>query len=67
MFELETILKGWPEDYDGDLPLTAEAGREIQKKFIAVRTALRRIISLDEKNVPKFAKGIAEEGLRFSH
>jgi hypothetical protein len=67
MFELETMLKGLPDDFDGDLPLTADAGREIKKQFEAARTALRRIVSLDDKNVPKFAKQIAQDGLRLSH
>lgn len=66
MFELETILKGLPTDFDGDVPLTAEAAREIAKQFSAARTSLRRIASLDEKNL-KYAKGIAEDGLRLSH
>lgn len=34
--------------------------REIAKRF---ETALRRIRSLDEKNVPKFAEQIAREAL----
>lgn len=66
MFELKTILKGLPDDFDGDVQLTAEAAREIAEQFSAARTALRRIVSLDDKNV-KYAKGIAADGLRLSH
>lgn len=67
MFELETIMKGFPADSDADISLTAESAREIVAKFGLVRTALRRIVSLDEKNVPKFAQEIAQDALRRSH
>ncbi len=67
MFELETILKGLPSDFDLDISLSAESAREIAAKFRSVRTALRRIVSLDIKNVPKFAQQIAQEGLRDSN
>lgn len=65
MFQLETMLKGLPEDFDGDIPLTVEDAREIAKQFSAARTALRRIVQLDDKNL-KYAKGIAQDGLRLS-
>lgn len=67
MFELETMLKGLPADCDTDLPLTVDSAREIAAKFSIIRTALRRIVSLDEKNVPKYAQGIAADALRQSH
>lgn len=67
MFELETILKGFPADCDADISLSADSAREIAAKFSAIRTALRRIVSLDDKNVPKYAKQIAAEGLQQSH
>lgn len=66
MFELETMLKGLPADCDTDIPLTADAAREIAAKFSTIRTALRRIVSLDEKNV-KYAQGIAADALAQSH
>lgn len=68
MFELETTLKafGPNDDEDMDIPMTLGEAREIQRKFIAMRQTLRRIVSLDEKNVPKLAKQIAEDGLRQS-
>lgn len=69
MFELETRLKAFKsgDDPDIEVPLTLGEAREIQKKFIAMRQTLRRIVSLDDKNVPKMAKQIAEDGLRLSH
>lgn len=67
MFELETILKGWPDDCDTDISLSVESAREIARKFSTIRTALRRIVSLDEKNVPKYAKHIAAEALMHTH
>lgn len=70
MFELETRLKQFGDDRafdDLDIPLTVGEAREIVKKFIVMRQSLRRITSLDEKNVPKFAKDIAAEGLRLSN
>jgi hypothetical protein len=69
MFELETTLKLFKPSDDGDteIPLTLEQARDIMDKFSAMRTSLRRIVSLDEKNIPKYAKGIAEDGLRLSH
>jgi hypothetical protein len=36
-----------------------DAGAEIER----LRTALRRIVSLEEKNVPKYAQQIAREAL----
>jgi|GEM_PF-6218887 len=68
MFHLETILKLFKDsDPECDIPLTVREAMEIVEKFKAMRTALRRIVSLDDKNVPKFAKQIAEDGLRQSH
>ena len=67
MFELETILKGMPADSDLDIPLSARSAREIAAQFSAARTALRRIISLEEKNVAKYAQQIAKDGLRLSN
>lgn len=69
MFELETMLKTLGADTkdDVELPMTVGQAREIVSKFIAARQTLRRIVSLDEKNVPKFAKQIAESGLRLSN
>ena len=64
MFELETILKGLPDDFDADLPLSVDSAREITDNFSALRTALRRIISLDEKNVHKYAQQIAAAALQ---
>src|SRR4051812_22614653 len=60
MFELETTLKafGPKDDEDIDIPVTLGEGRDIQRKFIALRQTLRRIVSLDDKNVPKYAKQI---------
>lgn len=40
--------------------------QEIKEQLEAAKTALRRIISLDDKNLPKYAKQIATEGLRKS-
>ena len=69
MFELETRLKLFSKSDEDDIevPLTLGEARDIAKKFEAVRTALRRIIALDDKNVPKFAKTLAETGLKLSH
>lgn len=69
MFQLETILKAFGPNDDGDIevPMTLGEAREIQRKFIAMRQTLRRIVSLDDKNVPKLAKQIAEDGLRQTH
>jgi hypothetical protein len=67
VFELETMLKGLPADSDADIPLTADSAREIAAKFSTIRTALRRIVSLEEKNVPKYAQQIAADALRQSH
>lgn len=69
MYELETRLKLFGKDTDPntDIPLTLGEAREIVKTFIAMRQTLRRIVSLDDKNVPKFAKEIAADGLRLSH
>jgi len=69
MYELETALKAYGPDDDEDceVPLTLGEARDIVQKFVAIRTALRRITSLDDKNVQKYAKQIAEEGLRHSH
>lgn len=69
MFELETILKALGPDADDglDIPMTVGEAREIVSKLIIMRQTLRRIVSLDEKNVPKFAQQIANEGLRLSH
>ncbi len=70
MFELETRLKQFGKDRefdDLDVPLTVGEAREIVKKFIVLRQTLRRIVSLDDKNVPKFAKEIAADGLRQTH
>jgi len=36
----------------------------MQETIDALITALRRIISLDEKNVPKYAQQIASEALQ---
>lgn len=70
MFELETRLKQFGSDRafdDLDIPLTVGEAREIVQKFIVLRQTLRRITSLDDKNVPKFAKDIAAEGLLLSN
>ncbi len=70
MFELETRLKqfGRGRDFDDlDIPLTVGEAREIVEKFIILRQTLRRITSLDDKNVPKYAKEIAADGLRQTH
>ena len=71
MFELETQLKTFagdgPEVNDLIITLSVESAREIADGFRAIRTALRRIVSLGDKNVPKYAKQIAEDGLRLSH
>ncbi len=69
MFELETILKtlGPKTDPDAEIPMTFEQATEIVGKFITMRQTLRRIVSLDEKNVPKFAQSIAADGLRLTH
>jgi hypothetical protein len=69
MFELETRLKAFNREDAGDIdiPLTLDEARDIAEKFSAMRTALRRIMSLDDKNVPKMAKPIAQFGLRNSY
>lgn len=69
MFELETKLKAFGPSDDGDIeiPLTLDEAREIVRKFIAMRQTLRRITSMDDKNIPKFAKEIAADGLRMSN
>lgn len=69
MFELETILKSFNADDDGDIeiPMTLDQAREIVQQFSHARTALRRIISLEDKNVPRYAKSIAQDGLRLGH
>lgn len=68
MFELETRLKlfGATDSPDIEIPLTLGEAREIVDAFKAARTALRRIVSLGEKNVPKYAQQIAKEGLAAS-
>lgn len=68
MFELETRLKSYADvELELDISLPLSSAREIQDQFIAMRQALRRIKSLDDKNLSKYAKAIAEEGLRLSH
>jgi hypothetical protein len=69
MFELETRLKQYDRDTPGDtdVPLTVDEAREVVRKFIVLRQTLRRIVSLDEKNVPKMAQQIAQDGLRQTH
>ena len=69
MFELETRLKLFSEnaDEDTEIPLTLGEARGIVKKFTAMQTTLRRIKALDDKNITKYAKAIAEDGLRLSH
>lgn len=69
MFELENRIKAYGPDADDDceVPLTLAEARDIASKFQQCRTALRRIVSLDEKNVTKFAQQIAKDGLRGSH
>ena len=63
MFELETMLKGFADAVEGEVPLTLEAAREIAAKFATIRTALRRIASSD----PKLAKQIANQALVDTH
>lgn len=69
MFELETILKQYgPEvDPDTDVPLTLGEARDIVRKFVTIRQTLRRIVSMDDKNVAKYAKQMANEALALSH
>ena len=69
MFELETIVKGFAAgaDRESDVTISLDSAREIIKQFKTVRTALRRIVSLEEKNVSKYAQQIANEGLWDSH
>lgn len=69
MFGLERTLKlfGPEVDEDTDIPMTLGEAREIQRKFIAMRQTLRRIVSLDDKNVPRLAKQIAKDGLGLSN
>lgn len=69
MFELETIVKAFANDADreSDVTISLDSAREIIEQFKTVRTALRRIVSLEERNVPKYAQQIAHEGLRSSH
>jgi hypothetical protein len=67
VFELETMLKCLPSDSDAVIPLDADSARDIAAKFAIIRTALRRIVSLEEKNVAKYAKEIAADALRRSH
>lgn len=69
MFELETMLKSFDkrDDPDIELPMTLGQAREIVQKFIVMRQTLRRIMSLDDKNLSKYAKAIADEGLRLTH
>ena len=67
MFVLEsTVMTCKGCDPEIDIPLTLGEAREAVVAYKAARTALRRIASLDDKNVPKYAKQIAEEGLRAS-
>lgn len=64
MFQLETIMKTFDgADDDCEIPLTAGDAREIIQKFSTLRTALRRIRSLEEKNVAKYAREIAGDAL----
>lgn len=46
-----------------DRPATIEEHRELRTRIEFLMTALRRIRSLDEKNVPKYAQQIAREAL----
>ena len=65
MFELETIMKAVGTDVDDDYDVTLSAGsaREIIEEFSTLKTALRRIRSMDDKNIGKYAKEIASQAL----
>ncbi|OAF05486.1 hypothetical protein AYJ54_00845 [Bradyrhizobium centrolobii] len=64
MFELETIMKTYADaDGDFEIPFTAAEAREVIKEFSNLKTALRRIRSLDDKNLAKYAKEIASQAL----
>jgi len=69
MFKIETMLMGVGDDADTetDIPMTIGEAREIAAQFVEMRTALRRIIELDKKNVTKYAQEIARDGLARSH
>lgn len=68
MFELETILKVYAgSEPDKDISISYESAVEIAENFKTIRTALRRITSLDEKNVAKYAQQIARDALARTH
>ena len=65
MFHLESMMKTFDngDNDDSDVPLTVLEAREIIREYSRARTALRRIKSLDDKNLAKYAKEIAASGL----
>lgn len=67
MYAIETMLKTYASaDPDSDFTISVDDARDAAEKFGLMRTALRRIQSLDDKNM-RMARDIAADALARSN